>query len=103
MVKAADRFKEVINPESRLIKRYARLHVDAQEPLPPLAQIVIEVLDQANAPMRPIEICVWLVEQNRPIDGDPSAAVRHVVRTLRKYPERFKEADEGYWRLCQYP
>ena len=101
MVKAADRFKEVINPESRLIKRYARLHVDAAEPLPPLAQIVIEALDQANAPMRPIEICVWLVEQNRPIDGDPSAAVGQVLRTLRKYPARFKEADEGYWRLLK--
>ena len=38
MINAGDRFKEVINPNSRLVKRYARLHVDAQEPLPTIGQ-----------------------------------------------------------------
>ena len=99
MVKVADRFKEVANPKSRLVKLYARLHVEAKEPLPPLAEIVIDVLKQNNAPMRPIEICVWLIEQDRAIEGDPSATVGQVLKTLRKYTDRFKEADEGYWRL----
>ncbi len=98
MIKAADRFKEVINPDSRLVKRYARLHVDADEPLPPLAKIVIDVLRQNNAPMRPVEICVWLIENGQALKSDPSSAVGEVARVLKSRPDKFREVDEGYWK-----
>lgn len=89
--------KEVVNKKSRLTKLYAFPDVDAGEVVEPLTKkIVIEVLDQANAPMRPVEICVWLIEHDRALDGDPSAAVGQVLRTLRDHPDRFKEVDEGH-------
>ena len=82
-----------------MLKLYALPDVDAGDVVEPLTTIVTEVLDQANAPMRPIEICVWLIESDRAIDGDPSAAVGQVLRTLREHPDRFTEADKGYWKL----
>ena len=91
--------KEVRNPKSHLLKLYAFPNVEAGEVVEPLTKIVADVLDQNNSPMRPVEICVWLIEQGRAIEGDPSAAVGAVIRTLRNNPDRFKEADEGYWRL----
>ena len=100
MTKSADRFKEVFNPKSRLIKRYARLHVEAQEPLQPLAKTVMDALEQNNAPMRPIDICVWLIENDMALGGDPAAAVGDVNRVLKSRPGQFREADKGYWRVA---
>lgn len=91
--------KEVVNKKSRLLKLYAFPDVDAGDTVEPLTQIVTEVLSQANAPMRPVEICVWLIERDRAIDGDPSAVVGQVLRTLRSNPDRFKEADTGHWKI----
>ena len=91
--------KEVVNKKSRLLKLYAFPDVDAGDVVEPLVGIVSEVLGQANAPMRPIEICVWLIENDKALDGDPSAAVGQVLRTLKGHPDRFREADEGYWKL----
>ena len=90
--------KEVVNKQSRLLKLYAFPDVDAGDVVEPLVGIVSEVLGQANAPMRPIEICVWLIENDKALDGDPSAAVGQVLRTLRGHPDRFKEVDEGHWK-----
>ena len=90
--------KEVRNKKSRLLKLYAFPDVDAGEVVKPLTKTVMEVLDQANAPMRPIEICVWLIENDRAINADPSAAVGEVLRTLREHPDKFREVDEGYWK-----
>ena len=90
--------KQVVNKKSRLLKLYAFPDVQAGKIVEPLTKVVVEVLSQNNAPMRPIEICVWLVEQDRAIGGDPSAAVGQVLRTLRANPDRFKEVDDGYWK-----
>ena len=91
--------KEVVNKKQRLLKLYAFPDVAAGDIVEPLVKIVSEVLSQANAPMRPVEVCVWLIEHNRALDGDPSTAVAQVLRTLRGHPDKFKEVDEGYWKM----
>ena len=91
-------FKEVHNPASRLVKLYARPHVEAEDPLPPLGELIQSVLDGSNAAMRPIEICVALIEAGKAIEGDPTESVGLVLRTLRDHPDRFRKNADGYWK-----
>ena len=56
------------------------------------------MLAESNAAMRPVEICVALIESGKALEGDPTESVGLVLRTLRDHPDRFKENGDGYWK-----
>ena len=54
--------KQIANKRSRLVKLYAFPDVDCGEAITPVAALIYEVLAESNAAMRPVEICVALIE-----------------------------------------
>ena len=91
--------KQLTNKKNRLVKLYALPDVDCGEAITPVAALIYEVLAESNAAMRPVEICVALIEAGKALKGDPTESVGLVLRTLRDHPDRFKENADGYWRL----
>ena len=90
--------KQVENKKNKLMKRYALPNVDCGEPITPVAALIYETLSGSNAPMRPVEVCVALIEAGKAIQGDPTESVGLVLRTLRDHPDRFKVNEDGYWK-----
>ena len=90
--------KQLINKRNRLTKLYALPDVDCGEAITPVAALIYEVLCESNAAMRPVEICVALIEAGKALKGDPTESVGLVLRTLRDHPERFKVNGDGYWK-----
>ena len=79
---------------------YAVPGIVADDPLPPLAESIVGILEAANSPLRPIEIGVELLNRGEPIDAtDPTKAVCEVTRLLRLRTDWFCESDDGYWKL----
>ena len=90
--------KQIANKRNRLLKLYAWPDVECGEAITPVAALIYEVLAESNAAMRPVEICVALIEAGKALEGDPTESVGLVMRTLRDYPERFRENEDGYWK-----
>ena len=90
--------KQLANKRNRLLKLYAFPDVDCGEAITPAA-LIYEVLSESNAAMRPVEICVALIEAGKALEGDPTESVGLVLRTLRDHPDRFKVNGDGYWKV----
>jgi hypothetical protein len=60
--------------------------------------LIYEVVEASNAAMRPVEICVALIEAGKALEGDPTESVGLVLRTLQDNPDRFRVNGDGYWR-----
>ena len=92
--------KQLANKRNRLLKLYAFPDVDCGEAITPVAALIYEVMAESNAAMRPVEICVALIEAGKALEGDPTESVGLVLRTLRDHPDRFKVNGDKYWKAC---
>ena len=63
-----------------------------------MEEMIVKVLEDANSPLRPVEVSVAMLEAGFDMEDDPTATVGEVLRVMRDRPDCFRESD-GYWKL----
>ena len=69
----------------------------------PLADIVGEILFEADRPLKTVEIAAALQQRGYRADAKPVTLVRAVRDLIKRYPKRFQRGSDGRWAVVDLP